>query len=146
MIVRVIGSNRLDTLPRYRIVPVVACTLATSLAIICYAPTWLYIPAVILYGISISLLYPLMASVIYNRSTPETRAVNSNLMMLMFDAAGLFSPIIGGSIMNLGLGYQAVISAAALMALVSGLCFTLDRVRLAVEEKRQRAARASSGE
>ena len=56
-------------------------------------------------------------------------------MMLMFDAAGLFSPIIGGSIMNLGLGYQAVISAAALMALVSGLCFTLDRVRLAVEEK-----------
>ena len=146
MIVRVIGSNRLDTLPRYRIVPVVACTLATSLAIICYAPTWLYIPAVILYGISISLLYPLMASVIYNRSTPETRTVNSNLMMLMFDAAGVSSPLLGGTIMNLGLGYQAVISAAALMALVSGLCFTLDRVRLAVEEKRQRAARASSGE
>ena len=67
-------------------------------------------------------------------------------MMLMFDAAGVFSPLLGGTIMNLGLGYQAVISAAALMALVSGLCFTLDRVRLAVEEKRQRAARASSGE
>lgn len=129
MFVRVLGNSRLDMLPRYRVVPAVALLLSTSLLLMAFAPETAYIPATILYGASISLMYPLMASVIYNRSTRETRGVNSNAMMTMFDTAGLASPLLGGLVMDMGLGYQAVITAAALMAATSGGLFVADGIR-----------------
>ena len=55
----------------------------------------------------------------------------------MFDTAGLFAPLLGGTIMDFGLGYQAVITTAGVMALLSGCCFMLDRLRLALQERAQ---------
>ena len=138
IVLRFFFSKRLDTLPRYRIVPIVALTMASALIIIAWGPLWAYVPATILYGISLSLLYPLTAAAIYDRSTPETRTINSNFMMLMFDAGGLFSPMIGGFVISIGLDYHAVITVAAGMVCMSGLFFTLDRLRLYLQEVRAR--------
>lgn len=138
IVLRFFFSKRLDTLPRYRIVPIVALTMASGLLIIAWGPLWAYVPATILYGLSLSLLYPLTAAAIYDRSTPETRTINSNFMMLMFDAGGLFSPMIGGFVISLGLDYHAVITVAAGMVSMSGFFFTLDRLRLHLQEVRAR--------
>ncbi|MDO5536527.1 MAG: MFS transporter [Desulfovibrionaceae bacterium] len=129
MIVRVVGSRHLDSLPRYRVVPVVALGMSLSLVLITWGPAWIYVPATVLYGLSISLIYPLQASVIYNRSTPDTRSVNSNLMLSMFDAAALLSPLVGGGILSAGLDYHAVIMLGAVSTVLSGSLFAADGLR-----------------
>ena len=129
MIVRLRFSKQLDGLPRYKVVPIVAVSMAAGLVIIVAGPLWAYVPGTILYGVSLSLLYPLQASVIYDRSTPETRTVNSNLMTSMFDIAALTSPLLGGAILSTGLSYRAVILMGACTTVLSGILFTIDGIR-----------------
>ena len=126
ILVRVFGSRHLDRLPCYRIVPIVACTMALGVFVIAWGPLWAYVPATILYGVSLALLYPLTASVVYNRSTPRTRTVNSNIMMLTFDMSALVSPMLGSAVLSMGFDYHAVITVAGIMILVCGTLFTLD--------------------
>ncbi len=126
MIVRVLFSRQLDGLPRYKVVPFVAVTMASGLLCIVWGPLWLYVPGTILYGVSLSLLYPLQASGIYDRSTPETRSINSNIMTTMLDTAALTSPLLGGAILSSGLSYRAVISMGAFATFMSGLLFSID--------------------
>ncbi len=147
MVVRVLGSRHLDSLPCYRIVPTVCSTMALALLILAWGPAWAYIPATILYGASLSLLYPLMASVIYNRSNPDTRSINSNLMMLMFDAGALFAPMIGGLLIAQGLDYHGVITGGSVMMCFSAVFFLLDRLSLYLRQlnKEIRARRRRRG-
>ncbi len=126
ILVRIFGSRHLNRLPCYRVVPIVACTMSLGVLTIAWGPLWAYIPATILYGVSLALLYPLTASVVYNRSTPRTRTVNSNLMMLTFDFAALVSPMIGGVVISLGFDYHMVLTVAGVMILLCGILFTLD--------------------
>lgn len=55
-------------------------------------PPLAFLPLTILYGIGLGLLYPLLAATIYDRSTDATRSINSNVMMLTFDASGCMAP------------------------------------------------------
>ncbi len=129
MAVRLLFSNRLDGLPRYCIVPVVAALMASGLCLLIHGPSWLFIPGTIVYGMALALLYPLQAAVIYDRSTPDTRSVNSNLMISMFDLAALLAPLSGGLVLSSGLGYHAVITVGATSVLMSGVFFSLDGLR-----------------
>ncbi len=141
MVVRLLFSHRLDRLPRYRVVPVTGLTMALGLGTVAWGPSWAYIPGTILYGASLSLLYPLQAAAVYDRSTSETRGINSNLMVSMFDMAALLAPMVGGGILHAGLDYHWVITAGALSAALSGLVFAADglrqRARAAKETQRQ---------
>ena len=131
MVLRLLANNRMDSLPRYRVVPVCALLMGAGLAIIAWGPYWAYIPATILYGASLSLLYPLLAAAICDRSTQAARTINSNFMMLMFDAAGLCAPILGGFVIQQGLSYRGVITLASCLIVTCGLCFLADRIRIA---------------
>ncbi len=137
IVIRLAGSARIDGLPRCRVVPVCALLMATGLLGVTWGPSWAYVPSTVLYGASLSLLYPLLASVIYERSAPEARSVNSNIMMLMFDASGILSPLIGGLVLNAGLGYRGVVTAAAVMITACGLSCLADCLLYA---RRTRAA------
>lgn len=95
ILVRLFGSSRLDTLPRYRVITlccgVLACWharpgLGTALGL--YSD---YLPLRPGPG----LLYPLLAAAVYDRSTPTTRSINSNVMMSTFDASGMLGPLAG---------------------------------------------------
>lgn len=137
MVVRVLGNKMLDSLPCYRVVPIVGTLMALAMVTISYGPLWAYVPSAVLFGLSLSLFYPLQASVIYNRSTPETRSVNSNLMVCMFDFASLTSPLLGGAVLSAGLNYREVILLAAISALFSAFFFTCDGLRQRAKARRE---------
>ncbi|MBO4295244.1 MAG: MFS transporter, partial [Desulfovibrio sp.] len=80
---------------------------------------------------------PLLASVIYERSAPEARSVNSNIMMLMFDFSGILSPVIGGLVVSAGLGYRGVVTAAAGMITACGLSCLADCLLYARRMRRE---------
>ena len=115
ILVRLFGGHVLDTLPRYRIVPLCAVALAISMTGLAWGPLWAFLPLTILYGIGLGLLYPLLAATIYDRSTDATRSINSNVMMLTFDASGMLGPLLGGAVIHAGFGYRGVFMAAALI-------------------------------
>lgn len=130
ILVRVFGSHLMDTLPRHKVS--VTCALVLALCMLGYAqgsPS-LFIPLSCVYGLSLGLLYPLLAAAVYDRSTPATRSVNSNVMMATFDASGMLAPILGGMVISEGFGYRGVFVAAALTVSTCGICMILDGLRM----------------
>ena len=87
----------------------------------------------------------MLAATIYDRSTDATRSINSNVMMLTFDASGMLGPLLGGAVIHAGFGYQGVFMAAAFMVLCSGGFMVLDRLRLALWDRREQQRRRSPG-
>lgn len=130
IIVRIFGSHRMDTLPRYRVSIVCAGVLAICMAGFAWALPWTFIPFACVYGLSLGLLYPLLAAAVYDRSTPDTRSINSNVMMATFDASGMFAPMLGGVVISWGFGYRGVFFAAAISAALCGFFMFMDRARL----------------
>lgn len=136
ILVRVFGSQLMDTLPRHRVT--VICSIVLALVMIGFAwaaPGW-FIPLSCIYGISLGLLYPLLAAAVYDRSTTETRSVNSNMMMATFDASGMLAPLIGGAVIAEGFGYRGVFCAGAISVALCGLCMTIDFIRLHFEKRK----------
>ena len=131
ILVRLVGSNRLDTLPRHKITILCSALLAFCMLGLAWGPLWAFIPLTLLYGLGLGLLYPLLAAMVYDRSTPTTRSINSNVMMATFDSSGMFAPIIGGLVMYEGFGYRGVFVATAVSISLCGLSMLADRLRLA---------------
>lgn len=138
ILVRLFGSHHLDTLPRYRVTTLCAAVLALCMLGLAWGPLWSFIPLACVYGLSLGLLYPLLAAAVYDRSTPETRSVNSNIMMATFDASGMLAPILGGLVMQAGCGYQGVFTAGAVSVTCCGLCMIIDRARVLKTDVRPR--------
>lgn len=136
ILVRIFGSHRMDTLPRYRVSIICAAVLAICMAGFAWAPQWTFIPLALIYGLSLGLLYPLLAAAVYDRSTPDTRSINSNVMMATFDASGMLAPMLGGVVIAWGFGYRGVFSAGAITAAFCGAFMLLDRARVKMMEKR----------
>ena len=130
ILVRLFGSHHLDTLPRYRVTTLCAAVLALCVLGLAWGPMWSFIPLACVYGLSLGLLYPLLAAAVYDRSTPEMRSVNSNVMMATFDASGMLAPILGGLVMQAGYGYRGVFTAAAVSVACCGVCMIIDRARV----------------
>ena len=131
ILVRLVGSNRLDTLPRHKITILCSALLAICMLGLAWGPLWAFIPLTLLYGLGLGLLYPLLAAMVYDRSTPTTRSINSNVMMATFDSSGMFAPIIGGLVMYEGFGYRGVFVATAVSIALCGLSMLADKLRLA---------------
>ena len=131
ILVRLVGSNRLDTLPRHRITILCSVLLVCCMLGLAWGPLWAFIPLTFLYGLGLGLLYPLLAAMVYDRSTPTTRSINSNVMMATFDSSGIFAPIIGGLVMYEGFGYRGVFVATAISIGLCGLSMVADKLRVA---------------
>ena len=138
ILVRLVGSNRLDTLPRHKITILCSALLAICMLGLAWGPLWAFIPLTLLYGLGLGLLYPLLAAMVYDRSTPTTRSINSNVMMATFDSSGMFAPIIGGLVMYEGFGYRGVFVATAVSIALCGLSMLADKLRLAHWERQGR--------
>lgn len=130
ILVRLFGSHHLDTLPRYRVTTLCAVVLTFCMLGFAWGPLWSFVPLACVYGLSLGLLYPLLAAAVYDRSTPEMRSVNSNVMMATFDSSGMLSPILGGLVMQAGCGYRGVFTAGAITVACCGLCMIIDRARV----------------
>ncbi|MDR3363284.1 MAG: MFS transporter [Desulfovibrio sp.] len=129
IMVRVLGSRRLDALPRYRVIYICAAGLALCMLGYAWGPLWAFVPITLLYGVGLGLLYPMLAAVVYDRSTPATRSINSNAMMSAFDASGALAPLLGGLVVHAGYGYRGVFVVTAIAVTACGLCMVADRVR-----------------
>lgn len=129
MAVRLAGSRRLDGLPRYRVS--VACSLLLVFCMLgmAWGPVWAFIPLTLCYGLGLGLLYPLLAAMVYDRSTPDTRSLNSNLMMAAFDASGMLGPLLGALVVQAGFGYRGVFTGTAVSICVCGLAVLADGLR-----------------
>ncbi|MDR3320003.1 MAG: MFS transporter [Desulfovibrio sp.] len=129
ILLRLLAGKRLDALPRHGVS--ILCSLGLALCMLDFAwgPLWAFVPIACLYGLGIGLLYPLLASIVYNRSTPATRSLNSNVMMSAFDASGMLAPLAGGLLIHAGFSYQGVFTATAFSALLCGLWTLLDWLR-----------------
>ena len=134
ILVRVFGSHLMDTLPRHRVSVICALVLAICMLGFTFAGSGWFIPFGCIYGLSLGLLYPLLAAAVYDRSTPETRSINSNVMMATFDASGMLAPILGGFVISEGFGYRGVFVTAAITATLCGLFMLMDWVRLQKEK------------
>lgn len=134
--VRLIGSHRLDSLPRYRVTLLCSAVLACCMLGLAWGPLWAFIPLTCLYGLGLGLLYPLLAAAVYDRSTPATRSLNSNVMMSTFDASGMLAPLIGGMVINAGYGYRGVFVTTAITVSLCGCCMLIDKLRMALRERR----------
>lgn len=135
ILVRIFGSHMLDTLPRYRVSVLCSGALALIMLAFSHAGGWIFIPLSCLYGLSIGLLYPLMAAAVFDRSTPDTRSINSNVMYAAFDASGMFAPMLGGGVIAAGFGYEGVFCAAAATAAMCGVAMLVDRARMRKRER-----------
>ena len=87
--------------------------LACCMLGLAWGPLWAFIPLTCVYGLGLGLLYPLLAAAVYDRSTPTTRSINSNVMMATFDASGMLGPLLGGLVIHAGYGYRGVFTATA---------------------------------
>ena len=141
ILVRVFGSHNMDTLPRHKVTIICAAILALVMLGFVMAPQWAFIPLACVYGLALGLLYPLLAAGVYDRSTPQTRSVNSNVMMATFDASGMLGPILGGAVLAGNMGYRGVFIAAAITVALCGTFMLLDRMRLRREGKFRLARR-----
>lgn len=130
ILVRVFGSHMMDTLPRYRVSVFCAGILSLCMLGFAFAAHWAFVPVACIYGLSLGLLYPLLAAAVYDRSTPDTRSVNSNVMMATFDASGMFAPMLGGAVIAAGIDYRGVFTTAAITAALCGAFMLADRARL----------------
>lgn len=137
ILVRLAGNNRLDTMPRYRVTLLCSVVLACCMLGLAWGPLWAFVPLTCLYGLGLGLLYPLLAAAVYDRSSPATRSINSNVMMATFDASGMLAPLIGGMVINAGFGYRGVFTATAISVSLCGCFMLADRLRLALRERRQ---------
>lgn len=137
--VRLTGSRRLDTLPRYPVTVLCSCLLVGCMLGLAWGPVVAFIPLTLLYGLGLGLLYPLLAAMVYDRSTTETRSLNSNLMMAAFDASGLLAPLIGGMVIHAGYGYRGVFTGTALSIGICGCALLADYVRTAMQSRRSHA-------
>ena len=137
ILVRLAGSNRLDSLPRYRVTLLCSLVLTFCMLGLAWGPLWAFVPLTCLYGLGLGLLYPLLAAAVYDRSTPSTRSINSNVMMATFDASGMLAPLIGGMVVNAGFGYRGVFTATAISVFLCGCCMLADRLRMAMRERAQ---------
>ncbi|MBQ4132909.1 MAG: MFS transporter [Desulfovibrionaceae bacterium] len=124
--VRLLGGRRLNNLPRYRSAAICCALMAAGILGLAWGPLWGFIPFSILYGLGMSVLYPMTASAIYERSRPGARSINSNLMMATFDASGIIGPMLGGLLINAGFGYRGVFAGAAMVAAVCAACMWID--------------------
>lgn len=141
ILVRVFGSHHMDTLPRHKVTIICAAILALVMLGFVMAPQWAFIPLACVYGLALGLLYPLLAAGVYDRSTPQTRSVNSNVMMATFDASGMLGPILGGAVLAGNMGYRGVFIAASITVALCGTFMLLDRMRLRREGKFRLARR-----
>lgn len=137
ILVRVLGSQLMDTLPRHRVSVFCSLVLAGVMACFAWSPAGWFIPLSAVYGLSIGLLYPLLAAAIYDRSTLETRSVNSNVMMATFDASGMLGPILGGMVIAEGWGYHGVFLAGAISAASCGLWMIVDFIRIHIQARKK---------
>lgn len=119
ILTRLLSGNHLDTLPRMPVIYTCCLCLALALTGLAVGPGWMFLPLACLYGLGLGMLYPLLAAIIYDGSTPETRSINSNMMMLTFDFSATMGPLLGGAVISAGYGYAGVFLLAAAMA---GLC------------------------
>ena len=126
MVLRVLCSRQLDRLPRHPAIWLSCAVLAASMLGIGFGPLWAFAPCSFTYGLALGLLYPLLAAVIYDRSQPEMRSLNSNVMMAAFDASGTLAPLLGGLVVQVGLGYRGVFAGNALAVSICGLCMVVD--------------------
>lgn len=134
ILTRLLGGNHMDTLPRIPIIHTCVLCLATALVGLALGPGWLFIPLSCLYGLGLGLLYPLLAAIIYDGSCPETRSINSNMMMLTFDFSAAMGPLLGGFVISAGFGYSGVFLLATLvicLCSLSVLCYSLKLRRAA---------------
>ena len=127
--VRLTASHRLDSLPRFPVTVACCALLLGCMLGLAFGPLWAFVPLTLCYGLGLGLLYPLLAASVYDRSTAETRSLNSNLMMAAFDASGMLAPVLGGLIMDAGWGYRGVFMGAGLSVAVCGLSIIADRWR-----------------
>ena len=134
ILVRLLGSHRLDSLPRYRVTLLCCVVLACTQLTLAWGPLWTFIPATALYGLGLGLLYPLLAAAVYDRSAPDARSLNSNIMMATFDASGMLAPLLGGMVVDAGWGYRGVFVTTAVSIALCGCCMLIDGLR-----QRQRA-------
>ena len=130
ILVRVFGSQMMDTLPRHKVSIICALVLSGCMLGFSWAPSWWFVPIACIYGLGLGLLYPLLAAAVYDRSTPEMRGINSNVMMATFDASGMLAPILGGVVLAEGFGYHGVFAAASITSFICACCMFLDRLRL----------------
>lgn len=128
--VRVFGSHLMDTLPRHKVTVLCSAVLVLCMLGFVYAPSWAFIPTACVYGLGLGLLYPLLAAAVYDRSTPEMRSINSNIMMATFDASGMLAPMLGGMVISQGYGYKGVFLTAAISVSICGLCMIIDAFRV----------------
>ena len=126
MLIRVIGNHLFDSLPRY---PIMLGT-AMILAFVTYKMSATegsgLIPLSAVYGAALGLLYPLLASLVCDRSKPAIRPLNLNLMMAAFDLSSCLAPIIGGIILSQGFGYQGVFLSISVSISLSGTAIAID--------------------
>lgn len=130
ILVRVFGSHLMDTLPRHKVTVICSAVLVLCMIGFVNAPQWAFIPVSCVYGLGLGLLYPLLAAAVYDRSTPDMRSINSNIMMATFDASGMLAPILGGVVIAQGYGYKGVFATAAISVGICGLCMIIDAFRV----------------
>ncbi|MBQ9536823.1 MAG: MFS transporter [Desulfovibrionaceae bacterium] len=128
ILVRLLGNTLLDRLPKAIVIITTAVILAICIGGMGYTQGLGLIPLAFVYGLAMGLHYPLLAALVYDRSSQDARTLNSNIMMAAFDASAFAAPILGGLVINFGYGYQGVFISAAICIIICGASITLDTI------------------
>ncbi len=128
MLIRLLGNTFFDRLPCYPVTIFCSALLAFCTAFMAFCNGHTLIMLSIIYGVGLGLLYPLLAAIVCDRSSPELKSLHSNIMMAGFDLSGFLAPVIGGILLNAGFSYQAVFLSISISITVCGVSLFCDRI------------------
>ncbi len=137
ILVRFVGNNLLAKIPRMTSIITCAALLVAIFLGFAFGPSWMLIPLAVPYGIGMGIAYPMLMATNYDMSPPENRSLNSNTMLLFFDAATMVCSLAGGAVLDLTDSYGAVLANGAVYMALIVVCMTLFIPRW---KQRQKAA------
>ncbi|MFW6324573.1 MAG: MFS transporter [Desulfovibrionales bacterium] len=127
--VRALGTSFFDKLDKRKSIAHSLLVLAGCLALLGQTEAeWAVLGLAVVYGGCLGAAMPLINSAMFLASQPQSRGLNTNLLLSTIDAGYVAGPLFGGALLATGLSLSSLFLAAAGFAFLA--CVLMVRTRL----------------
>lgn len=120
--VRAFGSPFFDRLDKRKGITFALLLLAACMIFLGETKAqWAVLGLAVIYGSCLGAAMPLLGSAVYLASPPQSRGLNTNLMLSTIDAGYVFGPLLGGALLASGLMPSGLFLVAAGFAVLASI-------------------------
>ncbi len=142
--VRAFGSPFFDKLDKRKGITVSLLLLAVCMALLGETEAqWAVLVLAVIYGLCLGAAMPLLGSAIYLASSPQSRGLNTNLMLSTIDVGYVFGPLLGGTLLAGGLTPSGLFNVAAGFAVLASFVTWATLFQMKSETRKAEPAQTS---